>query len=269
MEVFLDPANLFSLFMLTVMEIVLGIDNIIFVSIVAGKLPKAHQRRASNLGMVMAMGIRIALLFGIKFIVEAEGDLFSLQFINDLTGIQIFSHPGMSAKDLILIAGGLFLLYKSVSEMHEKLQGEEEMVHKNTVTNSFTRVIIEIAALNIVFSFDSILTAIGLVDPSKISIMIVSIILSMIAMMFFSAPVSNFVNNRPTVKMLALSFLVLIGAMLVAEGFGQEIPKGYIYFAIAYAFAVELLNLRLRKKVEPIHLRERYREEEDTNKNNQ
>jgi predicted tellurium resistance membrane protein TerC len=252
---FFTGQALFSLFMLTIMEIVLGIDNIIFVSIVAGKLPPSLQSKARNIGMAMALVIRVLLLFAIKWIVSLTFDVFKL------AGAHIVHDPGISVRDLILIAGGLFLLAKSVSEMHQKLQGAEEVAHKNASSNSFGKVLVEITLLNIVFSFDSILTAIGLVDPNQIPIMIASIVISMIAMMIFSGPVANYIHQRPTVKMLALSFLVLIGFMLVMEGLGSEVNKGYIYFAIVYAFIVEVLNQRLRKRAEPIHLREQYVEE--------
>jgi len=272
----LVPANIVSLLMLTFMEIVLGIDNIIFVSIVAAKLPKAQQKRASNIGLLLAMLIRIALLFAIKWIVSMNHNVIDLQFINDFTNslgignILEEKHdghimpPGLSFRDIILLAGGLFLIWKSVSEMHEKLHhgSEQETATKKTVTQSFSQVLMQIVLLNLVFSFDSILTAIGLVDPSLILVMIISVILSMIAMMLFAAPVGEFIDKRPTIKMLALSFLVLIGVMLVAEGLGKEIEKGYVYFAIIYAFGVELLNLRVRKKSQPIHLHERYTEED-------
>ncbi|MFN0200951.1 MAG: TerC family protein, partial [Bacteroidia bacterium] len=255
----LDPSNLFSLLMLTFMEIVLGIDNIIFVSIVAAKLPQANQVQARNIGMVMALLIRVALLFGIKWIVGLKADVFSLAFLNEWVNYAVIHDPGISIKDLILIAGGLFLVGKSVSEMYEKLQGhDDEHGRKKIIHASFSSVVFEITLLNIVFSFDSILTAIGLVDPNQIPIMVASIVLSMIAMMIFSGPVSNYINKRPTVKILALSFLVLIGFMLISEGLGQEVNKGYVYFAIVYAFGVELINQRLRKKVEPLHLHETY-----------
>lgn len=263
MDALLTSAGLFSLFMLTIMEIVLGIDNIIFVSIVAGKLPNHEQARARNIGMVMALLIRVGLLFAIKWIVGLTFEVVSLSFINHLFGSEVVHDPSLSVRDLILIAGGLFLLGKSVSEMHQKLQGVEEVAHKTKGGGNTWKVILEITLLNIVFSFDSILTAIGLVSPDQIIIMIISIVISMIAMMLFSTPVSNYIHNRPTVKMLALSFLVLIGFMLIMEGLGQEVNKGYIYFAIMYAFIVEVLNQRLRKKTEPVQLRELYVEEED------
>lgn len=276
MQALLDPANLVSLIMLTFMEIVLGIDNIIFVSIVAAKLPKAQQKRASNIGLFLAMLIRIALLFAIKWIVSMNHNIIELQFINDFTqslGIGDVLHeehdghvmpPGLSFRDLILLGGGLFLIWKSVSEMHEKLHhgAENEAATKKTVQQSFSQVLTQIVLLNLVFSFDSILTAIGLVDPNLISVMILSVVISMVAMMLFAAPVGDFIDKRPTIKMLALSFLVLIGVMLVAEGLGKEIEKGYVYFAIIYAFGVELLNLRVRKKSAPIHLHERYTDED-------
>ncbi len=263
MDALFTSAGIFSLFMLTIMEIVLGIDNIIFVSIVAGKLPNHEQARARNIGMVMALLIRVGLLFGIKWIVGLTFEVVSLAGINHLFGSDVVHDPSLSVRDLILIAGGLFLLGKSVSEMHQKLQGAEEVAHKSKSAGNTWKVILEITLLNIVFSFDSILTAIGLVSPDQIIIMIISIVLSMIAMMLFSTPVSNYIHNRPTVKILALSFLVLIGFMLIMEGLGQEVNKGYIYFAIMYAFIVEVLNQRLRKKTEPVQLREMYVEEEE------
>lgn len=265
MEIFLDPSTWFSLMMLTFMEIVLGIDNVIFISIVAGRLPKHQQKTARYYGLIGALFIRIGLLFCIKWIASLTFDVFSLAFINDLLHIHAIADPGISLRDLILIAGGLFLLGKSVSEMHQKLQGEEEIAHKEKSGNAFFKVLFQIVLLDVVFSFDSILTAIGLVDSSKILIMILAIIISMIVMMLFSTPVSEYINRRPTIKMLALSFLVLIGFMLVMEGLGEHVNKGYIYFAIIYAFGVELLNLRMRRKTEPIQLREAIISEEEAN----
>ena len=245
-----DPEVWISLLTLTFLEIVLGVDNIIFISIAANKLEEKDQSKARNIGLILAMVFRVILLFGISYLIAMQDALFKIDF----TGF----HGGFSGQSLILIAGGIFLLYKSTTEIHHKLEGDPESEHNKVekMKASLTNVIIQIALINIVFSFDSILTAIGLTD--NLVIMIVAVVLSIIIMMAFAGPVGRFVNNHPTIQMLGLAFLILIGFMLIAEGAhlahltiaGQEIgavPKGYLYFAIAFSLAVEFLNMRLRK----------------------
>ncbi len=248
--------GLVSLLTLTLMEIVLGIDNIIFISIVAGKLPEALQKRAWYIGLGLALIFRILLLLSITWIVQFKEPLlvfhqFSINF-------------DLSLRDLILICGGLFLMYKTVGEMHHKLEGEDDEA-KNPKATTLGQVLVQIVLLDMVFSFDSILTAVGLVDPDKVIIMILAVVFSMIVMLFAAEKISSFVNRHPSIKMLALSFLMMIGFMLVAEGFGQHVEKGYIYFAMAFSLIVELLNMRVRKKkikAEPVQLRSRMVDED-------
>jgi predicted tellurium resistance membrane protein TerC len=228
---------------LTVLEIVLGIDNIIFISILSGKLPVEQQAKARRLGLVLAMVMRILLLFSLSWVARLTSDLFRM------------AGQGISGRDLILIVGGLFLLFKSTAEIHHKLEGEEGSVSDRTAP-SFSAVLVQILLLDLVFSLDSVITAVGMV--SQLWVMILAVVLSMGFMLAFAGPISGFVERHPTVKVLALSFLLLIGTALVAEGFDHAIPKGYIYFAMAFSVLVETLNLRLRRRrAEPVHLRER------------
>jgi predicted tellurium resistance membrane protein TerC len=243
-----SPEAWISLLTLTFLEIVLGVDNIIFVSIVANKLPIAEQPRARNMGLMLAMVFRIVLLFFIGFIISLKEPLFHIPFILDHETHQPY---GMSIKDLILLAGGLFLLAKSVSEIHHKLEGHTEETSGQT-TNSLTSVMIQIALVNVVFSFDSILTAIGLTQ--EIAVMMAAVIISMGIMMAFSGIVSSFINRHPTMQLLALAFLILIGVMLIGESLGQHVSKGYIYFGIFFSLGIEVLNMRYRKKQQPIQL---------------
>ncbi|HEX2788146.1 MAG TPA: TerC family protein [Ignavibacteria bacterium] len=247
MEIFLESSTYVSLITLTFLEIVLGIDNIIFISIITGRLPKEQQEKGRIIGLSLAIVFRIILLLFIFWIVGLVEPLFT-----------IFGWP-ISGRDLILIAGGLFLMAKSTTEIHEKLQGAEETAKdasKKKIT--FSGVIIQIILLDLVFSFDSVITAVGLV--SHISIMIIAVLLSLGVMLIFANKVSDFIHKHPTMKMLALSFLLMIGLLLFVEGFHVEVPKGYVYFAMAFAFVVELLNLKLRKKSEPVELKERYKD---------
>jgi predicted tellurium resistance membrane protein TerC len=248
LELFSDPNTWISLITLTLMEIVLGIDNIIFISIVAGKLPVEDQGRARTIGLMCALVFRIILLLFISHIVAMKDPLFTLDLPFDMKDF------GVTGRDLILFVGGLFLIAKSTSEIHGKLEGEEEELNVKKVAHSIGKVIFQIVLIDIVFSFDSILTAVGLVD--HVTIMIVAVILSMGIMLAFSKVISDFVNNHPTIKMLALAFLIMIGFMLVLEALHQHVPKGYVYFAMAFSLIVELLNMRLRKKSKPIHLRD-------------
>jgi predicted tellurium resistance membrane protein TerC len=236
-----DPQAWVALLTLTVLEVVLGIDNIIFISILSSRLPAAQQPRARTLGLAVAMFSRVALLFSLTWVMQLTAPLFTIL------------RQEISGRDLILILGGLFLLAKSTREIHVRLEGEEESGAGRTAA-SLTSVIVQILLLDVVFSLDSVITAVGMVD--EIGVMIVAVVIAVAFMMLFATPISDFVNTHPTVKILALSFLLLIGVALVAEGFDQHIPKGYIYFAMAFSVMVELLNLKGRKKVrEPVHLR--------------
>ena len=242
---FLTAEALVSLLTLTLLEVVLGIDNIIFISIQAGKLPREQQNRARRLGLFIALFVRIGLLFGISWIVGLKQDLFSLFGM------------GFSGRDLILLSGGLFLTYKSTHEIHDKLEGETISDDLRPAGSTLSSVILQIVLLDVVFSFDSILTAVGLVR--QVEVMILAVILAMLIMLAFSEKISDFVNDHPTIKMLALSFLLMIGMMLVAESLEFEIPKGYIYFSMAFSLVVELLNMRSAKKQKPVKLRDQYK----------
>jgi predicted tellurium resistance membrane protein TerC len=243
MELLTNPQNWIALVTLTSLEIVLGIDNIIFISILAGKLPDHQQARARRTGLFLAMFVRIALLFSLAWIIQLTTPFFT-----------VFGR-GISGRDLILLAGGLFLLAKSTFEIHEKLEGEEGHASAK-VKASFTSVIVQILLLDVVFSLDSVITAVGMVD--QLAVMVTAVVLAVGVMLLSAGSVSSFVERHPTVKMLALSFLLLIGFSLVAEGFHFEIPKGYIYFAMGFSVLVEMLNLRLRGKAEPVNLRQPY-----------
>ncbi len=234
-------AALISLLTLTFLEIVLGIDNIIFISIVAGKLPKNQQKRARTIGLLLALIMRVGLLAGISWLASASEALFTLPF-----SFLAQEANEVSIRDLILFIGGLFLMSKSTTEIHSKIEGEKEKAIKNAKLLTINMAIAQIVMLDIVFSFDSILTAVGL--TTHLEIMISAVIISMLIMLAFAEKVSNFVNNHPTVKMLALSFLLMIGMLLVLDAFGVHVPKGYIYFSIAFSLFVEMLNLRMRKK---------------------
>jgi predicted tellurium resistance membrane protein TerC len=248
MEWLTDPEAWIALLTLTALEIVLGIDNVIFISILAGKLPDSSKDRARRTGLILAMVTRILLLLSINWLAGLTQPLFT-----------IFGQH-ISGKGLVLLAGGLFLIGKSTVEIHDKLEGETGHASAR-VPARFANVILQIVLLDIVFSIDSVLTAIGMAD--QIVIMVTAVIIAVLVMLYASKPISEFVNNRPTLKILALSFLLLIGVSLVAEGLEFEIPKGYIYFAMGFSVFVEMLNLRLRaQRVEPIQLRQGYVEEE-------
>jgi len=247
MEWISEPQAWISLLTLTGLEIVLGIDNIIFISILAGKLPKAQQAKARQLGLGLALITRLLLLASIAWMAKLTTPLFSL-----------VGH-GVSGRDLILIIGGLFLLVKSTMEIHEKLEGEDG--HDNPVKGAanFGQLLVQIMLLDIVFSLDSVITAVGMAQ--HLAIMMIAVVLAMVVMLFSATAISDFVNKHPTLKMLALSFLLLIGVTLVAEGTGMHIPKGYVYFAMAFSCGVEMLNLRLRgpKPPKPVELHQPYR----------
>jgi len=232
MDFLADPQIWIALLTLTVLEIVLGIDNIVFISILAGKLPVEQQAKARNTGLALALFTRILLLICISWIMGLTATLFTA-----------FGHP-VSGKDLILLFGGLFLIYKSVHEIHGKLEGDHEDTTKLAAAK-FGAVIFQIVMLDIVFSLDSVITAVGM--SNQLGVMIAAVVLSMIVMLLSAGSISDFVNKHPTVKMLALSFLLLIGVVLVAEGCGQHIAKGYIYFAMGFSVLVEMLNLKMQK----------------------
>jgi predicted tellurium resistance membrane protein TerC len=219
-----------SLFALTVLEIVLGIDNIIFISILANKAPGGKQKQARRYGLLLGMLVRIIMLMGINWVQRQEADLF---FVMD---------QGISGKDLLVIIGGLFLLYQSVREIHLKMKGHEE----RTDAKGWTGILLQMALINVVFSLDSVITAVGMAN--EVWVMIVAVIISMLVMLWASEPIANFVNDNPSIKILALSFLVLIGVSLLGEGLGQHIDKGYIYFAMAFSFVIEIINMRLDKQ---------------------
>jgi predicted tellurium resistance membrane protein TerC len=237
-----DPQIWIALATLTFLEIVLGVDNIIFISILSGKLPPEQQPRARRLGLLGAMLTRVALLFSLSWIIRLTEPWFTV------VGQEI------SGRDLILILGGLFLMGKSTYEIHDKLEGEEGHASAK-VAASFASVIVQIMLLDIVFSLDSVITAVGMVD--ELWVMVAAVIISVALMMLSAESISNFVQKHPTVKMLALSFLLLIGMSLLLEGFDNHIPKGYIYFAMGFSVFVEMINLRLRKPA-PVHLHDRY-----------
>ena len=230
---------------LVALELVLGVDNVIFISILSGKLPPQDQPRARTTGIALAVITRIMLLLSLSWIISLEETLFTLPFIN----------IGISGRDLVLLAGGLFLLWKSTHEIHDKLEGDQGHASAK-VAASFAGVIVQIMLLDIVFSLDSVITAVGMAD--EIMIMIIAVIVAACVMIFTAGPLAGFVDKHPTVKMLALAFLLLIGFTLVVEGLHQHIPKGYIYFAMAFSVLVELLNLRVRSKSAPVNLREAY-----------
>jgi len=236
-----SPETWIALLTLTVLEIVLGIDNIIFISILAGKLPAGEQPRARTVGLTLAMVTRILLLLSLTGIMRLTRPLFSP-----------FGHP-VSGRDLILLAGGLFLLWKGTREIHDKLEGEEGRQNLKAGA-TFGGVIVQIALLDIVFSLDSVITAVGMVR--QVGVMIAAIVLAVLVMLVAAGPISDFVHRHPTLKMLALSFLLLIGVTLIADGLGQHIPKGYVYFAMGFSVFVESLNLRLARKARPVHLKE-------------
>ena len=247
MELLSDPQVWLAFLTLTALEIVLGIDNIIFISILVGRLPKAVQQRGRTIGLALAMLTRILLLLSITWVMSLQAELLAI------------SGRGFSGRDLILIGGGLFLLAKSTLEIHTGLEGAEEEHRESKGRATFTSVILQIAIIDIVFSLDSVITAVGMVD--HVEVMIAAVIVAVVVMMFLAGPIGDFVDRHPTIKMLALSFLILIGTALVGEGVGFHIPKGYIYFAMAFSVAVEMLNIRVRKRLEPVKLRKKLDED--------
>jgi predicted tellurium resistance membrane protein TerC len=244
-EALLDPQLWLAFATLLLLEVVLGIDNVVFISILAGKLPEADRARARTVGLGLAMFLRILLLLSISWMARLTAPIFG-----------IAGHE-VSGRDLILLSGGLFLLAKSTVEIHDKLEGAEHAT-KAAAAASFAAVIVQILLLDLVFSLDSVITAVGMTD--RIGVMVAAVIGAVAVMMVFAGPISGFVERHPTVKILALSFLLLIGFTLVAEGLEFHIPKGYIYFAMAFSLGVEMLNLRLRAEAAPVRLRTRYGE---------
>jgi len=255
MEIFLQADTWIALLTLTFLEIILGIDNIIFISITAGKLPPNQVKKATRIGLLLALVFRIILLYGISYLISMKEPFYSF----DLPWFK----AGITGQSVILILGGIFLLYKSTSEIHHKVEGvaSEKNSKKSKITSTLGMVIFQIVMIDIVFSFDSVLTAVGMTSGTEgaLIIMVTAVIISIIIMMIFATPVGNFVNEHPTIQMLALSFLILIGFMLITEGahlsnaeiFHQHvgaIPKGYLYFAIAFSLGVEALNMKVRKK---------------------
>ncbi len=246
MDWIMEPQAWISLLTLTGLEIVLGIDNIIFISILAGKLPASQQSKARKIGLLLALVARLLLLASIAWMAKLTTPLFSL-----------VGH-GVSGRDLILIIGGLFLLVKSTMEIHEKLEGNDGHDGPKRAVAKFGRVLVQIMLLDVVFSLDSVITAVGMAQ--HLSIMVIAVILAMGVMLLSADAISDFVNKHPTLKILALSFLLLIGVTLVAEGTGLHIPKGYIYFAMAFSFGVEMLNMKLRsRRTDPVELHQPYR----------
>ncbi|MDQ3652371.1 MAG: TerC family protein [Acidobacteriota bacterium] len=244
MELLTDPQTWIAFVTLTALELVLGIDNVVFISILADKLPTEQQKRARNLGLALAMAMRILLLLSLSWIIRLTAPLFTV-FGNEISG-----------RDLILIAGGFFLLGKATHEIHSKLEGDEGAASER-VKPTFAAVIVQILLLDVVFSLDSVITAVGMVD--RIEIMIAAVVVAIGFMLVFAETISDFVGRHPTFKMLALSFLLLIGLTLIIEGFDQHVPKGYIYVAIAFSVMVELLNMKLRKPhAPPVKLHEPY-----------
>ncbi|GAA4468845.1 TerC family protein [Nemorincola caseinilytica] len=244
MEWLTDPEIWISLITLTVLEIVLGIDNIVFISILTGKLPADQQDKARRLGLALAMGTRVLLLMSINWVMRLKGELFNPGVWMNVQSHNLLEKLSISGRDLILIVGGLFLIYKSTTEIHEKLEGDGHE-EKTPKVHSFSGIITQILLLDIIFSLDSVITAVGMAD--HLGVMIAAVIIAVGIMLFAAGAVSRFVNQHPTVKMLALSFLLLIGISLIAEGFENGIPKGYIYFAMAFSVLVEMLNLREKK----------------------
>jgi predicted tellurium resistance membrane protein TerC len=233
LELLSNPQTWIAFATLTALELVLGIDNIIFISILVDKLPKERRELARRIGLFMAMFMRIGLLLILAWIVGLVEPLFRIL------------GKGISGRDLILILGGLFLIWKSTTEIHQSMEGEEHTA-SSAVKATFAAVIVQIMIIDLVFSLDSIITAVGMVDDVRI--MIAAVVASVALMMVFAGPIGRFVSDHPTIKMLALAFLVVVGVVLVAEGFGQKVPKGYVYFGMAFSLAVELLNIRMRKK---------------------
>jgi predicted tellurium resistance membrane protein TerC len=260
MELFLKADTWLALLTLCFLEIVLGIDNIIFISIVSNKLPEEQRKKARNTGLALAMFVRIGLLLGITWIIGFTEPLFTIP-----ANFFLEHDMALSGKDLILGFGGLFLIAKSTMEINHEMEGDDDDEEtKKSAIPSFANTIFQIILLDIIFSFDSILTAVGIVPPEQVLIMIIAVIVSIFVMMFFSGSISDFIKQHPSMEVLALGFLILIGFTLLLEGLHQEIPKGYIYFAVAFSLLIEFTNIRVRKKrkKKPVDLNKTYTEEE-------
>jgi len=251
LELLTQPETYVSLLTLTAMEIVLGIDNIVFISILAGKLPPARQPKVRRIGLTLALVLRLGLLFAISWVMGLTAPLVS------------FVGKAFSGRDLILLGGGLFLIAKATHEIHDKLEVSHEEEHpRPSGARAFGLVLIQILALDVVFSLDSVITAVGM--ARHVAVMVTAMVISVGVMLVFAGHIGDFVNRHPTMKILALSFLLLIGVMLVADGMGQHIGKGYIYFAMAFSLGVELINMRVRKTAAPVTLHRRFEGEEET-----
>ena len=248
LEMFTQPETYLSLLTLTAMEIVLGIDNIVFISILVAKLPQAQQGKARRLGLSLALILRLGLLFAITWVMGLTAPLFSVL------------GKAFSGRDLILLAGGLFLVAKATHEIYEKLEVAHEEPTPASAARAFSMILIQIMALDIVFSLDSVITAVGM--ARHVPVMVIAMVVAVGIMLVFAGRIGDFVNRHPSMKILALSFLLLIGVMLIADSMGQHIGKGYIYFAMAFSLGVELLNMRMRKKQEPVTLHHRFEREE-------
>ncbi len=245
----MDYQIIVSLLTLIALEVILGIDNVIFISILANKLPANQQKKARFYGLILAMILRLGLLAMVAWIMKLDDDLFTIV------------NQGISAKDLILISGGVFLLYKSSAEIYHKMEGEHGNKTKNIKAATFGQVIFQILIMDLVFSIDSIITAIGMVK--EVWIMYVAIVVTVLIMLVAAEPISNFVNKHPSFKILALSFLLVIGVALISEGFGIEIPKGYIYFSMAFSLMVSIFQMRMNRNIKPVATHEHYKEGED------
>jgi predicted tellurium resistance membrane protein TerC len=245
MDSLFSVSSIIPFLTLCALELILGIDNVIFISILSSKLPKEDQQKARTVGLALAVITRVALLLSISWVIGLTAPLFSVY------GVEF------SGRNLILLFGGLFLIAKSTHEIHQKLEADEEVTNTAKVPNKFASVIVQILLLDVVFSLDSVITAVGMV--SNVSIMIAAVVVSTFVMIFTAGPVSNFVEKHPTVKILALSFLLLIGVTLLAEGFNQHISKGYIYFSMAFSLFVETINIRMKKKPTHVHLKKTWK----------
>jgi predicted tellurium resistance membrane protein TerC len=255
MHLLTDPQAWMAFVTLTALELVLGIDNIIFISILVEKLPKERREFARRLGLFLAMFMRIGLLMTLAWIAGLTEPVFT-----------VMNH-GFSGRDIILLAGGLFLLWKSTQEIHQLLEGVEGEA-SSAVKNTFVAIIAQIVIIDLVFSLDSIITAVGMVRPDQVPVMVAAVVASVGLMMAFAGHIGGFIEEHPTIKMLALAFLMVVGVVLIADGSGYHVPKGYVYFAMAFSIAVESLNIRLRKRAsKPVDLRESYASEEDIKNN--
>jgi len=251
MEAYLEPA--IALVALTTMEVVLGIDNVVFLAVLTGRLPEHQRAKARQVGLLLAMGMRVALLFMISIILKLDEPIFHLSTLGIPQTLTPAEVDAISIRDLILLAGGLFLVGKSVLEIHKKIENHDGEAHHAKAAASMAGVLVQVAIIDLIFSLDSVITAVGMVRPEYFWLMVTSIVVAILFMMVFAGTISRFVEKHPTLKILALSFLILIGVMLIAEGAGTHINKGYIYFAMAFALIVEVLNLQIRQHTASPH----------------